>query len=68
MMRRQETFMKAARVGYATTVVTTDGRHHRGYLKPTSTEGDFELVRGDERVELNVKDVECWAQHKYHRY
>lgn len=60
--------MKAARVGYATTVVTTDGRFHRGYLKPTSTEGDFKLVKGEEAVALNVKEVECWAQHKYLRY
>lgn len=60
--------MKNARVGYATTVATKEGQVVRGYLVPTSTEGDFELVRGDERVALNVKEVECWRQHKYYRY
>lgn len=68
MMRRQETFMKATCVYYATTVVTKAGKRHRGYLIPGATAEDFALVKGDERVELNVKDVECWAQHKYLRY
>ena len=26
------------------------------------------LVKGEESVALNVKEVECWAQHKYLRY
>lgn len=68
MMRRQETFMNAARVCYATTVVTKAGKRYRGYLMPGATAEDFALVKGDERVELNVKEVECWRQHKYYRY
>lgn len=67
-MRNKETFLSAARVGYATTVATKEGQVVRGYLMPTSTEGDFKLIKGKEAVELNVKDVECWEQHKYRRY